>query len=203
VYIKVMNNLTAQPVLPPTIESWEDFIAYYQRLSEVSANVSWHKADTLLALSKKFGYESLGKFAQQIDEPRSTVVSYVRVARAFPPEEREEFVPFSTHLAASYIDTYSESSKEFSTEQRFQLLEEAAGDGLSTRAVHQKVQEEKVSRQERGEIVIECDFCRTNTAPIFPCVFHLPFRQRKSDRFNLHDLCYESIVKMIRGVYAK
>ena len=199
VYISYMNNLPAQPTLPPTVESWEDFIAYYQRLSEISANVSWHKADTLLALSQKFGYDSLGKFAQQIDEPRSTVVSYVRVARAFPPDKREDIVPFSTHLAASYIDTYSESTKDFAGEQRFQLLEQAATNELSTRAVHQKVQEEKIARQERGEAVLECDYCRTNTAPIFPYTFGSPYRNRTSDRFNLHDICYDTIIKGLGG----
>lgn len=195
-----MTNLTVQPTVPPeAITSWEDFIAYYQKLSEISANVSWHKADTLLALSQKFGYDSLDKFAQQIDEPRSTVVSYVRVARAFPPDKREDVVPFSTHLAASYIDSYDEVTKNFASEQRHSLLETAATEQLSTRAVHQKVQEEKIARQERGEAVIECDLCHTNTAPIYPYSFSSPYRNRKSDRFNLHDICYDAFIKNLGG----
>ena len=194
-----MTNLPAQKSLPQNIESWEDFIAYYQKLSELSANVSWHKADTLLALSQKFGYESLEKFAQQIDEPRSTVVSYVRVARAFPPEKREDVVPFSTHLTASYIDSYDEKTKDFASEQRFDLLEKAADNQLSNRAVQQEVQKEKIARQERGELVIECDLCHTNTAPIFPYTFGSSFRNRKTDRFNLHDICYDSIIKNLGG----
>jgi hypothetical protein len=194
-----MTNLPVQPTIPVAVSSWEDFIAYYQKLSEISANVSWHKADTLLALSQRFGYDSLDKFAQQIDEPRSTVVSYVRVARAFPPDKREDIVPFSTHLAASYIDSYDEVTKNFSSEQRYQLLDKAASEQLSTRAVHQKVQEEKIARQERGETVIDCDYCHTNTTPIYPYSFSSPYRNRKSDRFNLHDICYDSFIKGLGG----
>lgn len=193
-----MTNMPTSLTIPETVSSWEDFLAYYQKLSEISANVSWHKADTLLALSQKFGYDSLDKFAKQIDEPRSTVVSYVRVARAFPPEKREENVPFSTHLAASYIDPYSETSKDFQSENRFALLETAADNLLSTREVQHKVQQEKIAKQERGETIIECDHCHTNTPPIFPYTFGSSFDQKR-DKFNLHHLCYDSIIKNLGG----
>lgn len=194
-----MNNLPAHTTIPANVTSWEDFIAYYQRLSELSHNVSWHQADTLLALSQKFGYDSLTRFAQEIGEPRSTVVSYVRVARAFPPDKREDVVPFSTHLAASYADSYDEVTKDFASDKRFLLLDQAASEQLSTRAVHQKVQEEKIARQERGEMVMECDFCHTNTPPIYPFTFTSPFRNRRPVKKNLHDLCFDSILKDIGG----
>jgi hypothetical protein len=194
-----MNNLPAQQLVPQTVKNWEDFIAYYQRLSEFSHNVSWHKADTLLALSQQFGYSSLEKFAKQIGEPRSTVVGYVRVARAFPPEKRIDVVPFTAHLAASYIDPYDEVTKEFTSEKRFQLLETAADEGLSTRAVNDKVQEDKIARQERGEVVMECDLCRTNTPPIFPFTFGSPYRNKKTIRKNLHDTCFDNLLEKVGG----
>jgi hypothetical protein len=190
------------PQIPETITTWSDYVAYYNELENLNVNLSWHKADLLLSLAEKFGDKSLEEFSYQIKEPRSTVVSYVRVARAFPPEKREGVVPFSVHLACSFVDSYDEKTKSFNGENRYQWLEKAIDENLSTRKINYEIQEEKLKKQV-GVYRIMCDFCQKQNPPVRDYKFHALYSGQKPDTFKLHDDCYQTIIKTLKRPYGR
>lgn len=177
--------------------TWEDWITTYLQLSEATNSVSWLKADFLLKLFEKFGGESLEKFASDVNEPRSTVANYVRVARAFPPETRVPHLSFTHHYQASFSDSYDESKKEFVTDKRFEIIEDAAARNISTRQLKDEILETK-EKDQTPQIRIFCDFCKRETSKYRPYVFFSPNSGEEAQKFKFHEDCYKKILKYIK-----
>jgi hypothetical protein len=175
--------------------NWEDFVGYYLQLTEAANSFSWIKADVLLALSEKFGDQSLEKVSTDIGEPRSTVVNYVRTARAFPPEKREASLSFSHHFQASFADSYDERKGEFSTDKRFDWVETALEKQLSTRDIRDEIQEQK--ERIEGHAVELCSMCGQNGHEVQKFVFFIPNSGKAGDKFKLHPKCYARLVQFI------
>lgn len=123
------------------LHEYDDFLSFYIRIDEAANGVSWLKADLLARMEDVLGESSLKELSKELGENYSTLVSYVRVSRAFPANLRSEKGSFSLHFQASMADKYS--NKEFSGEDRFKWLHEAVDSNLSTRSLARAIQEEK------------------------------------------------------------
>jgi len=177
--------------------SWEDFISYYTQLSEAENSFSWIKADVLIALADKFGDQSLEKVSIDIGVPRSTVVNYVRTARAFPPEKRISALSFSHHFQASFEDSYDEKKGEFSTDNRFEMIEKAVDENLSTRDIRDEVQEKKQKLMVAGGLVEKCNLCKRSGGQIEKYVFFIPNSGKTGDKFKFHPNCYVKLLQFV------
>lgn len=177
--------------------NWEDFVSYYLQLSEAANSFSWIKADVLLALAEKFGDQSLEKISSDIGEPASTVVGYVRVARAFPADKRDPMVTFSHHYQASFADSYNEKGGDFSGEERFKWIEKVAETNMSTRSLREEISEAKEEKQLGHPIEDLCALCHKNGVDVEKYVFFKPGTGKPGDKFKFHALCYMKIIKFI------
>lgn len=177
------------------LQGWEDWITYYLQLGEASNSFSWYKADLLLALFGKFGEGSLDKFASDVKEPKSTVINYVRTARAFPPEKRIAHLSFTHHFQASYADSFNEKTKEFEGEERYELLAKAADSGLSTRALQDEVKESKKTDYKE---IKTCEFSGVSSEKVGRFIFYSP-ELHLAEKFYLHPDAFKEIVNYIRG----
>jgi len=175
--------------------AWEDWITYYLQLGEASNSFSWYRADLLLALLEKFGEGSAEKFSSDVGEARSTVINYVRTARAFPPEKRIGTLSFTHHFQASYADSFDEKTQEFDSENRFEMLEKAADKKLSTRALQDEVKESK--REDYKEIKT-CEFSGVSSEKVARYVFYSP-ENHESASFYLHPNAFKEIVTHIKN----
>jgi hypothetical protein len=141
------NTLAVQEPISPdilsNIQSYEDYLSFYTQLDEVNTNNSWLKADLLFQMYEKLGEESLIKMSKDLRQKRTTVSSYIRVARAFPPEKREPLASFSSHYQASYADSFNDQTKEFDNNKRFEWIKKAIEENLSTREIAHGIQAEK------------------------------------------------------------
>lgn len=181
------------------LQAWEDWVTYYLQLGEASNSFSWYKADLLLALYGKFGEGSLDKFASDVKEPKSTVINYVRTARAFPPDKRIAHLSFTHHFQASYADSFNEKTNEFEGELRHELLAKAADDNLSTRALQDEVKE---SKKPDYREVKTCEFSGVSSDKVGRFVFYSP-ELHLLEKFFLHPDAFKEIVKYIRTAYDK
>lgn len=139
----INNPLALDSSVLDNLESYDDFLSYYIQLDQTSSAFSWLKADLLLRMTQKLGDNSVRKLAEDIKQPASTIVNYTRTALAFPPEKREEGASFSIHFQASFADSLDEKTRGFEGEKRFEWLEKAIDENMSTRKLAEEIQLEK------------------------------------------------------------
>lgn len=139
----INNPLALDASVLDNLESYDDFLSYYIQLDQTSSAFSWLKADLLLRMTQKLGDNSVRKLAEDIKQPASTIVNYTRTALAFPPEKREEGASFSIHFQASFADSLDDKTREFGGEKRFDWLEKAVDNNMSTRRLAEEIQMEK------------------------------------------------------------
>ena len=185
---EVLNNL----------ESYGDFLSYYVQLEEATTTVSWLKADLLAEFSNRQGETSLGKLALDINEPFPTVTNYIRTSRAFPPDTRIPNVPFSSHMIASFSDSYNDKEKRFETDNRFGWVEKAADEKLTTRKLDQLIKKEKETK--KGTILLLCEYCKKADGDV---ATYSVYREGKRGfvRLKLHDSCWITITASILDHY--
>ena len=148
----VINNpLALDSSILDNLESYDDFLSLYIQLDQTSSAFSWLKADLLLRMTQKLGDNSVRKLAEDIKQPASTIVNYTRTALAFPPDKREEGASFSVHFQASFADSLDEKTRQFGGEKRFDWLEKALDENMSTRRLAEEIQMEK------GGVVVSAD----------------------------------------------
>lgn len=133
------------------ISTYEDFLSAYIQLEETTATFSWLKADLLDSLARQFGEKSLVTLSKDIHQPRSTIVNYVRAARAFPQDKRLPDASFTLHFQASFADHYDPKAGVFTTEDRFKWLNEAVGGGWSTRRLADQIHGQKLADRIKDE----------------------------------------------------
>lgn len=188
-------SISLDPKVVSKFNSWEDWVTYYLQLGEASNSFSWYKADLLLHLFSKFGEGSLDKFSTDVGESKSTVVNYVRTARAFPPEKRIPTLSFTHHFQASFADSYSEKDKDFEGEARYEILEKAADNQMSTRALQDEVKESKKEDYKEPKV---CDFTGVKSDKVLRYIFYSP-EGGGVEKFYLHPNGFKEIVRLIRG----
>lgn len=139
----IQNNLGLSPETFKHLKTYDDYVNFYVQLEEVSSGFSWMKSDLLLDAENKMGDKSLRKFSTEVNQPYSTISNYIRVAKAFTPDERDVGASFSLHFQASFADSYSEDVQGFVGNKRFEWLAKAMDDNMSTRKLASEIQREK------------------------------------------------------------
>lgn len=125
------------------LESYEDYLSFYVQLEEATTAFSWLKADTLYQMTHKLGDKSLEQLSKDLRQKKSTVINYVRVAKAFPSDKREPLASFSAHFQASYADSFNDQTQEFDGEKRFEWIKKVSEEGYSTRQLAHEIRKEK------------------------------------------------------------
>lgn len=187
-------SISLSPEVFSKLSSWEDWVNYYIQLGEASNSFSWYKADLLFNLFQKYGEGSLDKFAGDVGESKSTVVNYVRTARAFPPEKRIPSLSFSHHFQASFADSYNEKEKDFEGDNRFELIEKAADNQMSTRALQDEVKDSKKDDYKEEKT---CIFTGVKSDKVQKYIFYSPEGGRAEKMY----LLPESFEKIIKYIY--
>lgn len=134
------------PVDISKLETYEDCLSYYIQLEQASSDFSWAKADVLYQMSLKMGDHTLKEIAKTANQNENTVGKYIRLVRAFPPEERNPALPFSIHLEAMNADSFDDHKKEFKTNDRFRWLQRANDENLSVRKLKREMNVEKARK---------------------------------------------------------
>lgn len=144
----VPKNLGLSTQILNNLDSYDDFINFYIQINEAANGFSWMKADTLRVMEDRLGDKSLKEMSKELGERYSTLVSYIRVSRAFPPDKRELGASFSLHFQASFADSYNNETKKFDGDTRFELRNKAIDENMSTRTLAKHIQEEKAKRDD-------------------------------------------------------
>ncbi len=142
-----MKQITNQSILT-NLTDYDSYLNAYIQIDQTAQSVSWFKADLLADMTSKLGEESLRELSKELGENYATLVSYVRVSRAFPVEKRSEKASFSLHFQASFADRLNSENKTFDGEARFDYLDRAVDENLSTRSLARLIHGEK---EEVGE----------------------------------------------------
>ena len=114
------------------------------QLDEASSAFSWLKADALLRMYEKFGKQSITELSKDVQQPEGTVINYVRTAKAFPQDQREDAASFSIHFQASYADSYDDFTNQFTSNDRFAWLKKAVDENMSTRKLAKAIKEQRM-----------------------------------------------------------
>lgn len=161
-----MSNTEPQTLVPikdliPSLLTWEDHAVALAKLQEVDGMVNWYRADILMSALEKFGDMSISELAMIVNRPISTVNGLIRTARAFPPEKRVYSMPFYLHQQASYADSFDEKTKEFSGEDRFELIKKAEDEMFSYRDIAKELKEmrRRKQKEENNEKKPICAYC--------------------------------------------
>lgn len=180
------------------LENYEDYLSFYIQLDQTSTAFAWLKADLLFQMVDKLGEPSVEQLARDVNQPRSTVVNYVRTARAFPHDKRDPNVPFSIHFRASFADTYDDKTQSFQGEERFKWLAKAIDEGMSTRVLGDAIQREK-KREGLNVEKLPCTRCAKTDGEIKPYILYSPGAHLKGESFDLHSACYNEVIECIYG----
>jgi hypothetical protein len=142
------QNLGLSTSVLNSLDNYDDFLNFYVQIDQAVNGFSWMKADTLKTMEDRLGSASLKAMSKELGENYSTLVSYIRVSRAFPVDKRDIGASFSLHFQASFADSYNSETKEFMGETRFELRDKALDNNMSTRTLQKEIQaikEEKTS----------------------------------------------------------
>jgi hypothetical protein len=154
----ILDNPTLDTATLAKLSTYEDYLAYYMQLNDANNVISWSKADFLLYMSQKLGSNSIMLLSKEIGLPFGTVDNYIRVAKAFPFDRRNYELSFSHHFKASFADTYDKKTKTFLTDKRFEWLNKAQDDKMSTRRLQANIQEEKEKIEDPNKGIL-CTHC--------------------------------------------
>lgn len=190
--------LGLSPDILGKLETYEDYLSFYIQLDQASSAFAWLKADLLFQMASKLGETSIEQLARDINQPRSTVINYVRTARAFPAEKRNEEASFSLHFKASFADSYDDKEEEFKGEERFKWVEKAVDEGMSTRVLGELIQREK-QRELLDIPVLPCSRCHSTEGEIKPYMLYAPGAHKPGERLELHDTCLTQVIDFIHG----
>ena len=151
--VPIESKITLDYSILDKLQNYEDYLSFYIQLEETHKVFAWLKADTLLHMTQKLGQESPTQLAKDLKLPPSTATNYIRAARAFPPDTREELATFSAHLEASFADSYNDKEGTFEGEKRYEWIKKAADEMMPTRLLKREISESKEENNERNNII--------------------------------------------------
>jgi len=80
---------------------WETYISYGQTIRSLKDGCQWSLGDLSRGITKKYGKDSLGKFAREIGVNEKSLMEYRRIAKAYPrKKDRLIFLSWSHHQRA-------------------------------------------------------------------------------------------------------
>ena len=133
-------------------KEWEDFIGLWMMSRDVDSKNQWFKGDIVNRLATIYGENSIGKFAQEVQESLRSIYQYRRAARAFDEEHRNMNISFTHYLLASYTDEYNKGNGEFTSDERFKWIEKANDNSWSTGKMAQEIKKKNALVKENKDI---------------------------------------------------
>jgi len=83
------------------LTKWDEFVVYGQQARLLKDAGQWILGDLAQAVEKKYGEDSIGKYAHAIGVNKKSLIEYRRVARAFPRKSnRLAFLSWTHHQRA-------------------------------------------------------------------------------------------------------
>lgn len=192
----IIQSSTLDEQVLSKLTSYEDYLSYYIQLNEATDAVSWVKADFLLYMLHKMGASSLLALSRDMKQPFGTVDNYIRTARAFPPEKRNEAMSFSHHFKASFADKYDEKTKTFLTDKRFEWVNRAQDERMSTRTLQANITEAK-EKTENPDLGVSCSHCGKPNEKLQKWTMASPGTGKRIINLYLHEVCLVEILKFI------
>ena len=192
----ILPNSTLDEQVLSKLSSYEDYLSYYIQLTEASDTVSWVKADFLVYMLKKMGANSLSALSRDMKQPFGTVDNYVRTARAFPPDKRNAAMSFSHHFKASFADKFDEKTKTFLTDKRFDWINRAQDERMSSRTLQANISEEK-EKTANPDLGVKCSHCGKPNDKLQKWTLASPGAGKRIINLYLHEICFVEILKFI------
>ena len=192
----ILPNSTLDPQVLSKLSSYEDYLAYYIQLSEATDTVSWGKADFLLYMFHKMGVNSIMALSKDMKLPFSTVDNYIRTAKAFVVDKRNPAMSFSHHFKASFADKYDKKTKTFLTDYRFDWLNKAQDERMSTRKLQANIQEEREKIEDPNKGIL-CSHCGNPNEKLQKWTLMSPGTGQRIITLYLHEVCSLEILKFI------
>ena len=192
----MLPNSTLDEQVLSKLSSYEDYLSYYIQLTEASDTVSWVKADFLVYMLKKMGANSLSALSRDLKQPFGTVDNYVRTARAFAPDKRNTAMSFSHHFKASFSDKYDEKTKTFLTNKRFDWINRAQDERMSSRTLQANISEEK-EKTANPDLGVLCSHCGKPNDKLQKWTMASPQTGKRIINLYLHEVCFVEILKFI------
>lgn len=185
--------------LLPRLESWEDFLSAFFKLTEYEQKSIWYRADLLTQMADKFGSEHIKQFAADVGMPYLTIYTWVRTARAFPEDRRDTTLPFTTHVYAGFTDNYNDVEGKFSGTERFGWIQKAANELLPAREIRRQIEQKKRQQELVGEFgisTIRCSYCNKNNSDGME-TYSISCASRRGNvgKFDMHYECFLQFTK--------
>lgn len=108
-------------------QSWEEHVQTWLDLERVVTDQRWRQAAVVASLETHYGEKSLDKFAQEVGISPKRLYEYRAAYRVYQFSGRAENLDFTHYVIASRAENPA------------QIIEQAATDGLSTRALNRLV----------------------------------------------------------------
>lgn len=192
----ILPNSTLDLNVLSRLSTYEDYLSYYIQLSEINDTVSWVKADFLVFMLKKMGADSLLALSRDLKQPFGTVDNYIRTARAFPTDKRNSAMSFSHHFKSSFADRYDDKTKTFLTNKRFDWINRAQDEKMSTRTLQANISEEK-EKTENPDLGVLCSHCGKPNDKLQKWTMASPGTGKRIINLHLHEVCLVEILKFI------
>lgn len=162
----------------------------YADIKTFTAASSWMQADFFKYLWEESGDKTLNKFAGTVGEPSGTINNYIRTARAFSETERNPMLTFSHHFQASLADSYDSKTKQFQSKARYDWLDKAADQRLTTRQLNEQIIRTKRVKELKG--ATPCYWCKISDENVIPFNF-FNTQTKHTDHLDFHDTCYRAM----------
>jgi hypothetical protein len=121
---------------PHQDNDWETICEQGRRCAESLDAGRWSLGDIALAVEKRYGQDSIGKFATEINVKASRVREYRTVCAFYPSSARAEFL--STHPTLTY--SHLRAAMRFEDmEEAFDFLEKAASEAWTVAQVEREI----------------------------------------------------------------
>lgn len=175
------------------LQDYSDFLNAFIQADEISTSVAWLKADILLKMYDYLGGPSIKELSKDVNVPVGTINNYIRVALAFPKDQRDQRASFSLCFQASLADEFDLETKTFTTQERYVWLEKALDNDYSARQLSNEIYNHKQIGLLSGA---HCVYCN-KTGVVEQYIFHLPRNRDRVQKLELHEDCYWEIVRKI------
>lgn len=198
--LPVETSLALDPSISAQLQTPEDYKLFGQKFIAGQTALSWWLADLVADCRRKFDKDTAIELGTDLGLASSTIMSYIRVSKAFAPDQRIGTLSFSHHFTAAFADTYNDETGEFEGDNRFNFLEKALDQGLSTRELKAQIDHDKKLHELQRE-TIPCDWCSSDEGTIDPytlfCSQQIP--HRAPDKFDFHNECYLDLMRTIKS----
>ena len=91
------NLITSEPLEIANLKTWEEFVSAGVMARELKDMSQWFIGELATGIEKKYGEDSLGKYAREIGVNPKSLAEYRRVVKKWPRYKRLRYMSFSHH----------------------------------------------------------------------------------------------------------